>query len=325
MRHLFIINPATKKILGKTKPIRNKISAFFAEYPGIKYDVLVSECCRDAIMLIQDYIAVVNDEPVRVHSIGGTGTFFEVINGVAELPNVEVAAYPYGKANTFLRYFGTGNVNWFFSLKSQVFDKAVPMDIIHCGNNYGICYGITGIEAHANALGDTWIKKSIPGDISYTLAGMAMVLRGKCSQNYFLEIDGNRVEGDFASVMIANAPCYGLNMYPAIDAHPDDGVLDVYIFKNVSKMKILTHIPGYTHGNYRNMLDFISHYRAKKIKLSSDEVMCMSIDSEHFYGSSIEYEIMPKAVRFVCPKEIDLMKLPRIYNRPREGLRSESL
>ena len=323
MRHLFIINPATKKINGKTKPVIDEISSFFAKYPEIKYDIHVSQWCRDAIMLIQDYIAGLKDEPVRVHSIGGTGTLFEVINSVAGLQNVEVAAHSYGRANTFLRYFGYRNVNRFLSLKSQVFGKTVPMDIIRCGNNYGICYGMSGIEAYANALGDNWIEKGIPGDISYTLAGMAMILKGKGSQNYFMEIDGSKIEGDFASVMVANAPCYGINMYPAIDAHPDDGVLDVYIFKNMSKMKILSHIPGYTHGNYRSMPDLVSHYRAKKIKLSSDEVMCMSIDSEHFYGTSIEYEIMPKAVRFVCPEEIDLMKLPRIYNRPREGLRSE--
>jgi diacylglycerol kinase family enzyme len=123
--------------------------------------------------------------------------------------------------------------------------------------------------------------------------------------------------------MVANAPCYGLSMYPAIDAHPDDAVLDVYVVKNAPVMKILRLIPGYTHGKYRKLADMVSHYRAKKIKLSSDEVMCMSVDGEHFYGRSIEYEIIPQAVRFVCPVSIDLKKLPRIYNRPREGLRGE--
>jgi len=323
MRHLFIINPATKIIKGKTKPVRDRISAFFADYPKIRYDVYVSQWCRDAVMLIQDYVAGVKNETVRVHSIGGTGTLFEVINSVSELSNIEVAAHPYGMANTFLRYFGYKNVKLFHSLKSQVFGETIPVDIIRCGNNYGICYGMSGIEAFANTLGDKWIERGMPGDISYMLAGVAMILRGKCSQNYFMEIDGRKVEGDFVSVMVANGPCYGINMYPAIDAHPNDGILDVYVFKNAPKMKILSRIPSYTHGNYRKMPDLVSHYRAKKIKLSSDEVMCMSIDSEHFYGTSIEYEVMPKAIRFVCPEKIDLAKLPRFYNRPREGLLSE--
>jgi diacylglycerol kinase (ATP) len=323
MRHLFIFNPAAKKIAGKLKFIKDRYLAYFAKHPEIKYDVYVSEWCRDAVLFIQDYIAGIKDETVRIHAIGGTGTLFEVINSAAGLPNVEIAAHPYGNANSFLKYFGTKNERLFSSIKSQIFDEAVPMDIIRCGNNYGICYGMTGIEAYANALGDDWIEKGMPGDISYMLAGMGMILSGKTGQNYFIEIDGDKLEGDFASVMIANAPCYGVNMFPAIDAHPDDGILDVYIFKNAPKMKLLSCIPSYTHGNYRSMPDLALHYRANKIKLSSDEVMCMSIDGEHFYGMSIEYEIMPKAVRFVCPNGIDFKKLPRIYNRPQEGLRGE--
>src|SRR5215471_12261634 len=121
MRHLFIINPATKIIKGKTKPVRDRISAFFAEYPEIKYDIHVSKWCRDAVILIQDYIAGGTDETVRIHAIGGTGTLFEVINSVVGLANVEVASHPYGKANTFLRYFGNKNVKLFHSLKNQVF------------------------------------------------------------------------------------------------------------------------------------------------------------------------------------------------------------
>jgi len=322
-RHLFIINPTADKIAGNIKPVKDKITSFFANYPEIKYDIYVPQWCRDSIMYIQDYAAGVKDEIVRVHSIGGKGTLFEVINGAAELPNVEVAAHPYGKANAFLRYFGIQNMKYFSSMESQVFDEAIPMDIIRCGNNYGICYGKAGIEAYANELGEKWIDKGMPQDISFLLAGIYLILKDKAGQNYFVEIDGDKIEGDFASVMIANTPCYGVNMHPAVDAHPDDGVLDVYIFKNTSKLKLLTCVSSYIRGNYRSMPDLASHYRAKKIKVSSDETMCISIDGENFYGMSMEYEIMPKAVRFVCPGKIDLKKLPRIYNRPQEGLRGE--
>ena len=323
-RHLFIINPASKRIKGKTKPVIDAIDAFFAKHSWINYDVYVSEWCRDSITFIQQYIdGITTGEIIRIHAIGGTGTLFEVINSVVGLHNVEVASYPYGKANVFLKYFGAKNEKLFCSIESQVFDQAVPVDILRCGHNYGICYGMAGAEAHANVLGDKMIHLGLPGDFSYTLAGMIMVLGGRASQKYFIEIDGERIEGDFISIMVANAPCYGLNMHPAIDAHPDDGILDVYVVKDASPGKLLRCIPGYTHGNYRKMPDLVAHYRAKKVKLSSGEVMCMSVDAEHFYGTSIEYEMAPHAVKFVCPVKIDLKKLPRIYNRPREGLRGE--
>jgi len=321
---LFIINPATKRLKGKIKPVKDRIAAFFAKYPGIKYDIYVSKWCRDAIMFIQEYVAGYPDITVRVHSIGGSGTLFEIVNSVVGLSNVEVAAHPYGKANTFLRYFGPKNMKRLYSLEDQVLGSTVPMDIVRCGNHYGISYGMAGTEASANALGDKWIELlGLPIDFSYTLAAVYLILKGKAGQRYNLEIDGSVIEGDFISVMVANAPCYGKGWYPAVDAHPDDGMLDVYVLKNASKMKILSCISGYTHGNYRKLPDMVSHFRAKEIKLISDKVMCMSIDSENFYGTSIKYEVLPEAIRFVCPEGIDLRKLPRIYNRPQEGLRGE--
>jgi len=322
-RHLFIINPAAKRIKGKTKPVTDAIAAFFAQHDWIKHDVYISEWCRDSIMYIQQYIAAKPHETIRIHVMGGTCTLFEVINSIVGVPNVEVASYPYGIANSFLKYFGDKNEKLFFSIKSQVFDSTVPMDIIRCGNNYGICYGMVGIEAYASVMGENMILKGLPGDFSYMFAGTRMILAGKGAQNYYMELDGDMIEGDFISVMVANAPCYGLNMYPAIDAHPDDGILDVYVVRSLPTLTILRYIPSYAYGNYRKLTNMVLHYRAKKIKLSSDEVMCMSIDGEHFYGSSIEYEIIPKAIQFVCPAEINLMKLPRIYNRPQEGLRGD--
>jgi len=322
-RHLFIINPAAKRIKGKVQPLKDAIDAFFARHTWINYDIYVSQWCRDSIMYIQQYLAGKSNEIIRIHAIGGTGALFEVINGVVGLPNVEVASHPYGIANTFLKYFGAKNENLFLSIASQVFDAAIPLDIVRCGNNYGICYGMVGLEARANVVGEKMIVRRVPGDLSYMLGGASLILGGTINQKYYMEIDGEKIEGDFISVLIANSPCYGVKMYPAIEAHPDDGILDIYVIKNAPPLKLLRWVPGYTHGQYHRIPHLISHYRGKKIKLTSDEVMFLSIDAEHFYGSSIEYEVVPHAIRFVCPAEIDVMKLPRIYNRPREGLRCE--
>jgi len=309
MKHLFIINPVAKKIRGKTDRIKEKIAAFFAEHPNIKHDVYESAWCRDSVTFIRRYISE-TAQTVRVHALGGTGTLFEVVNSVVGLDNAEIASYPYGRANAFIKYFGRQNEELFLSISSQVFDKAVPVDVLRCGKNYGMCYGIAGVEAQADALG-----RRMPSDISYVLAGSYLVLSGKSRCNYFIEIDGNRIDGAYISVMVANTPCYGDNMHPAVDARPTDGLLDIYLFKNAPKLKLLSGIPVYTRGDYRKLPDLISHYTAKKVTLSSDDVMCMSVDGELFYGTSTEYEIIPNAVKFVCPSAIELSKLPRIYGR----------
>jgi hypothetical protein len=44
--------------------------------------------------------------------------------------------------------------------------------------------------------------------------------------------------------------------------------------------------------------------------------MCICIDGEIFYDTSIEFEIKPYAVDFVCPEGIDLGKLRRAMDAP---------
>jgi len=320
-KHLFVINPAAKRISGgkALRILRDTISAFFDEHPNIPHEVYETRWCRDSVAFIRQYVSDSPDRVVRVHVLGGKGTLFEAVNGVVGLENAEIASYPYGHANAFLKYFDRKNDKPFLSMENQVFGRAVPMDLIRCGNNYGMCFGMTGIEAYANALGNEWIDNGMPTDISYISAAMYLILSGRSGQNYRINIDGNTIEGDFVSVLVANAPCYGLNMYPAVDAHPNDGWFDVYTFKKVSRLGIIAGIPIYTHGKYLKIPKVISHYRAKNVKLASNEVMCMSIDGEVFYGSSIEYEIKPNLIKFVCPPLIDIAALPRIYGQNKGG------
>jgi len=320
MKHLFVINPVAKRINGKTKQFYEMLTAFFKEHPDIHYDVFESKWSRHSLTFMRRYIKTTT-EPVRIHSIGGTGTLFEVINSVYGIDNVEVAAHPYGMANAFHSYFGEHNIKHLLSLNSQVFHKTIPMDIIRCGNHYGISSGLVGIEAHSEVMGEKWIDIGMPVDISYILAGVIQILGKNSSQYYCIDIDDVRIEGEFSSLLIANVPTYGVNMNPAIDAHPDDGVMDVYLFKKASKIRTLFSMNAYAYGNYRKLPKVVSHYAAKKVSITSDKTMCSSMDGQAFYGTSKEYEINPKAINFVCPDEIDITKLPRLFGRPEEGYR----
>ncbi|MCL2293292.1 MAG: hypothetical protein FWC36_00260 [Spirochaetes bacterium] len=326
MKHLFIINPAAKWVKGKEFAIKNGIISFFREYPDIKYDIYITEWSRDAVSYIKMYIdknGKDSGETIRFHSIGGSGLLFEVLNGVMGFDNAEIASYPYGKSNNLIRYFGKKNMKLFTSLKNQVFSKTVLLDVVRCGNNYGICYGKSGLDSSANLLGDVWISKGMPITLSYVLAGVYNILCGKHGQRYDINIDGEEISCEIATIIMANAPCYAKSMSPAIHAHPDDGVLDVYFVKKAPKLKLLLNSLFYAYGIHHRISGILTHKRAKKIKLSSDETMCMSIDSEIFFGASMECEVIPKAVRFVLPDGIDMSKLPLIFNRPKEGLRGE--
>jgi diacylglycerol kinase family enzyme len=263
--------------------------------------------------------AMETGELLRIHVMGGTGTLFEAVNGVIGMPNVHIAAYPFGRENAFLHYFDADKLHLFSSIRSQVFSSTQPMDALKCGNNYGIAYGMVGLEATVAKNSQESVEHSalLPDFAAYFRAGLKSAFTDWVpGKKYLIDLDGKTLDGVYISALIANGPCYGKNMSPAVEAHPNDGVLDIYLINDVSRLKMLLCRQAYLSGKYEKFPRSVSHYRGKKIAIDSGDVMIVCLDGQIFYENLIDFEVIPYAVDFVCPSGVDVGKLPRIYGRP---------
>jgi diacylglycerol kinase family enzyme len=315
MRHLFIINPAAYEIKGRLNETIRGVKDFFSENAHLPYDIHISRWERDATGFIHRY-AHDTDEFLRVHVMGGTGSLFEAVNAVIGLPNLQLAAYPYGRSNEFLRYFGSEKMHLFNSIRSQVFSNVMALDTIRCGHNFSIVSGMVGLEALTDRDSNNFKFKNprIPHDLSYILPAVKRIISPDALyRHYKIDIDGQKLDGEYVSILVANAPCYGKNMNPAVDAHPNDGILDIYMIQAMSKpLTIMTMFP-YLSGNYHKHPDRILHYRGKRITISTDDVICLSLDGEIFYENEVIFEVIPYSIDFVCPYGIDPEKIPHVF------------
>jgi diacylglycerol kinase family enzyme len=321
MKHLFIINPEAMKNRGKVSELKNEIESFFSCNKHLEYDIHVTRWNRDATGYVRNYVRQAR-QAVRVHSCGGAGTLFEVVNAAAGLKGVQVAAYPLGASNEFLAYFGRDKEYLFRSIQSQVASGTTPIDTIRHGNLHGISHVLVGMEARSNRDGLLMLERTkLPADFCYTWPAILEMLSGESKgQKFTIDLDGMPLGSKYITMLIANSPVYGKDMCPAIDAHPNDGLFNVYMMVSMNRFKALATVPVYLSGNYRKIPNRVLHYSGKKIKISSDEVMCYSFEGETFYEESIELEIIHHSINFVCSQEIDLLKLPRIFKHPEEGL-----
>jgi diacylglycerol kinase family enzyme len=255
--------------------------------------------------------AEASDEFVRVYAMGGSSTLFEVINGVVGLPNVQVAHYPLGHGNSFLRGFAGDKFHLFKSLRNLIFSGVTEMDVIRCGHNYGIAFGLLGIESQACRDGDKLMEMfGVTSDICYLLAGVYNLLFHDPMQNYRISLDGRNMDGDYMGIFVANEPYYGAGLKPGSDARPNDGFFDAYLIKNVPMAKLPQGLLDYIRGGYAKWPEFVSHYRGRSLRVSSDKTMCVSLDGEFFYDMSIDFELLPSAIDFVCPEGVDLNGAP---------------
>jgi diacylglycerol kinase family enzyme len=257
---------------------------------------------------IRRYLAQ-SAELVRIYATGGTGTLFEVINGAAGLPNVQVACYLQEPLNSFLGSFGEEKSLLFRSLSNLVFAPTAGLDIIKWGNNYGLNACLIGLCAvsfrDSHALAE---KTGFPPLAAYRAAEIYNIFLGKTIQYYRVELDGQKLNGEYLNITIANGPYYGYKASPAPDARFNDGLLHLYLIKKIPVTMASGVIADFEAGYYEKWPEYISHYSGKHLVVSSPVVMTAGFDGEIFYNDRFQYDIIPRGIDFVCPQGIDLSR-----------------
>ncbi|MDR3338177.1 MAG: hypothetical protein LBT16_13345 [Treponema sp.] len=303
MKHLFIINPKAGLVRDRKDRIIEEIKNFFGNYPEFSYEIHLTRWKRDAVGFTRRYLSR-SAELVRVYATGGTGTLFEIINAVAGLPNAQVAYYPHGRIDSFIRVFGENKEPLFHSLRNLVFAPVIGLDMIKWGNNFGINGCFIGLSALSYQDSSRLLEKTgFPyHEMTFHLAQIKRLLMGKTLQYYRIELDGQKLNGEYLNVTIANVPHIGVRALPAVEASPIDGVLHLYLIKKIPRARALQVFADYEAGRYKKWPEYVSHHLGKRIFISSSAMMTIAFDGEIFYNDRLQYDIIPRGIDFVCPE-----------------------
>jgi len=303
MRHLFIINTAASGIKGNKNVLIQEIMRYFNAHSHIPFDIHETHWVRDAWIYTRNYVTSTT-ERVRVHCYGGSGTFFDVINAVAGLAHCEVALYPFGGSNEFLHYFGAQHLPTFESIDMQVKSGTIPIDLLRTGTRYSLSYINAGYEAQVIADGNALHNKFpyIPLMWCFMLSGANNIFRRKYKPLPLkIELDGKRLDSHYTSLYLANTSHYSAELFPAKEAHPNDGRMEIYLTTDMPRRKMTRTMLSYLRGNHLKTENRIHHRQGTNIKITSPEVMCFSYDGEVIYSKEMEIAVAPNALQFVCP------------------------
>jgi diacylglycerol kinase family enzyme len=247
-----------------------------------------------------------------VYAVGGDGILFDCLNGVIGLPNAELAAIPYGRANNFIRGFGKKSIFLFRDLNRQFAAPSIPLDVIRSGNIYALSFCTVGVtsqtilytqqaQSYLEAGGPLtqWLGRRLYRSL-YFLAGIpAFCNRRILMQRYDIEIDGEQFNGPFRGMLMANGCYYGDDQCPVPAAMPNDGLLDVVLACGSGPLRFLSRLPAYMRGGQDKYPDDFIMRKAREINISSDEPILVNIDDVVYYETSCKIEVLVNAVRFV--------------------------
>ncbi len=294
MKHFFIINPKAGKKNGTTELLR-EIERTMA---GRDYATHVTTCAGDATKAAREFVK--SGEECRVYACGGDGTLSEVLNGVAGYPNAALTVIPCGTANDFVKLFGDADLRDVAALADG---EERSLDLIEAEGMYSIDICSVGFDARTAK--DVHRFKKLPlvtGFGAFTMSALYNLFKGLCS-DFTLEADGERLDGSYALICVANARHYGGGYMPMADANPMDGVLDLLLIKKLSRLRVPTLLKKYKEGRYRELGDLAVRKAVREVKVGFvGREGVVNMDGEMLPATAATIRLAPIKQRFFAPK-----------------------
>ncbi len=302
---LCVVNPASAN--GRTRRTWGTLERYLRQ-EGLEFEVLCTTQPKDATYITQEAL---HKDYQRIVSVGGDGTLNEVVNGFFNGDGQKIkkdaflSIIPMGTGGDFARMFTVSSKpDRVYEVMAQ--GEAKEIDIVR-----GTYTGWNGqkesrfyINVADVGLGSEAVyhvnrnSKILRGFLSFLIFGLYSVFTYK---NKFLTIkvdDREAYAGRSSMVVVSNGCYFGGGMKIAPHANLSDGLLDVVIVKDLSKMELLRNVPGIYSGQHLNDpgIDFL---QGRKIEIISEEDIFVELDGESPGIGNLEFEIIPADMKLI--------------------------
>jgi len=305
MEKMFIVvNPASaNRSTGKEWPQYEKLlldSGFEFETALTKHPGHATELTRQALKI--GYKTIM--------SVGGDGTMNEVVNGFFEnkhkiAEDSRLVVFSRGTGCDFIKSLGIKNsIENLIAVLTRNQTKQLDVGKVSYVSatdeiitRYFLNVADIGIGAEtANRVNKH--SKLMKGFLSFMFAAISTIILYK-NKDFEVIIDDEIVLSErMNSVIVANGNYFGGGMKVAPDAKMDDGIFDIIIFGDLSKLDLIRSFPLIYDGKH------LSHpklkcYRGSRIKVNSCGKGLIEVDGEIPGSDDAEFELLSKALEIL--------------------------
>ncbi len=292
-RAILIHNPAA----GRSQRAREQIARLQQQLAqhGILLEVFETSRPGDATELARQAVA---SGAERLIVRGGDGTVNEVLQGIIGHP-IHLALWPAGTANVLAHVLGIPR-------RLPELTRMIVENHTRClsvgranGRYFLLMVGI-GLDASIVREVNPRLKRYL-GLLAYWLAGLKHLVTWK-TPTFTLELEDQRIRATFAA--IANVPSYGGGIRMAPDARPDAEELRACAITSRSKgLYLFFYLPLALLGQHVHQPGvFYGRTQRGRAYSDSDEEIPFQVDGELAGTLPVEFEIIPRAVRVIVPR-----------------------
>lgn len=254
-------------------------------------------------------------EKVMIVAIGGDGTIHEVINGAAHAENVMIGFIPAGSGNDFRRGYGIPK-DPLTALQFILEQAKAPPLLVDVGeiesrkgkntnfiNNMGVGFdALITKEANSSCLKGI-LNRFHLGSLVYAYFVIKKLFSFKCS-NVNISIDGKKLHYKKAwFVTVSNQPFYGGGMKISPKAKVRDGLLNVTVVHNLSRIKFLLVFITVFWGGHTRFKE-VEELIGRQISIQSSSSFYAHADGEYIGETPLQikvnHQVMP-----ILTKKVD--------------------
>ena len=307
MKHLVVLNGNAGTM---TENLENEAKEAFE---GLDFEIYKTTGPRSVIPFLKEYLKKHAKETVRVYACGGDGTVFEVANGMVGFENAELAIYPVGTGNDFIKIYGEKEK--FMNFKTLIEAKAFPIDLSKISSpNTEDLYSVNvinfGFDAIVGAMGNYYKENGLPEEAKkkgmdpYDYALKHDAMKHGRFNNIIVYADGEQLnERQMLLCTLAQGQFVGGKFHCAPKSDNTDGLIDVCLLKTMTFLGLGMIIGTYTKGKHLNKKrKKIVYRRAKEIKMVGLKDFDVCIDGEMIKGNNFVVSVCPSALKLAIPE-----------------------
>ena len=298
MIHVFIVNPYAYRA-SRTEELREHL----AKMTNFEYYVFSTSNKGDEANLVRRIRKIFIGEHIRFYCCGGSGTLRNMMMGIQDFSDVELAFYPCGLTNDMLKVFGDKK-NRFEHIDNLIYGDVYDVDYIK--TNKGLAFNTLSVGMDSivvKKIEDFRILATFGSQLPYYFAVLYALFFCK-NEEYIIEAGDEEYNMVCSHFFFGNGRVLGGSLhFVEGNVNITDGVGHFRIIpkKNLFRRLAATSklrknkadsISGVIHGEVTNI----------KIRRKDGKPLDMNYDGELVTADTIEATMVHKGMRFVLPR-----------------------
>ncbi len=304
MIHVFIVNPMAGN-MNYAEALRKEIST----YSDIEYYIFDTRNAGYEGELIKKIQHIFEDEKLRIYCCGGSGTMRNIVNGISNLDDVEIAFYPCGLSNDFLKVFPVQEQKRFSHLEELIHGDVIDIDYLRVNNKLvGINSVSAGIDANLiNQIESLRFLNYLGSKIPYMFCLFAALIKSRTTKCE-VTIGSKHYVDDFTEVYFGNGNVLGSNIYVYDNPLVTDGKGKYMLLRSDARRFWTIPIALRMMRHKNRDLDLVAEYGDEQcmyVRRIDDGAINYNIDGELIpIGGTAKIEVVKKGLHFVVPKGV---------------------